>query len=1691
MPSPSRLSSASSPFTLEEFADLVSAALDPHPNQSSCSSPSPSTSTSVNVNRLPSMATDDASDVHGGWAEGVKYQINEVGLSGRGKVQRKHIDLEFNLILWLSLDLQMPMPPTAPRLILSLPWIQDHHHHNPGGRRRNTNALNKTVFHASDERKLDAPQTHLQPPVPSSSTSASASTALPTSSWNTTSGPASTTSPAPTPPRKTNFPAPSPNPTVLITPPPPTQTHTTPEPQSQSRAHVTFALSHQIPIPPPPPIPDFVETVNFGSAKKNTKNSMLLYATPPPLPAGETDSPFPPIVSATMSAVDLGGNCLEALGEGVSGCAGGVSMGRDRSKSRERERERERSRLRTRNSMPVEPVSAHISTSRRDTLRIPSSPIRLDTRHMTSTSFTPASASSVPAYSKTTPKKSPSKLNLHLNSKSTSPTSPTSPTTKSTPNPLALFARIKRQLSRSNVNLNGEASKSCPNTPISGGFRYPAGSPFPPQAQPSPTRMASEDIAHGPQLELGLEYRYDNGFEYQYQLSPTPTSSTPTAPSASHLPFPATTASATASGSYLSLAGQFGFADVDMERSSWGGSGTGSGFKSALDSGFRSGSGLESEMMSVSVAESDVSMSTSRGGRRRNKKKWGGGGRRDSYGASGSAREDRSEITASTSKYGTPLSSLAPRALGGSIFGVKNYYDPQDRDYEYDGYGYGSGSGSSSPSTYSCDSAPLGSVGDEESIIGSSCSFFVELRGRDAARGRSGFEAVGTEMLRERHAEDEDEGTEETEGYRPYVPLVLRHEREQQRQRQRREQERGQRGVLTDAAPRTSKQSTRSIVSGSNSGQASSVSSSSLPPASPPPSDAASSSAGSARRRRRANVPHPLPLPLTPHQYQHAPILTAALPSPPPSPPGPPPPRFSRSLSVSSTESGPPITPCSPLFVVVTDTEGRTTMGMDKGVGVEEESEPVVKQARQIGVSRPIAFSIPPSSPSPSPSSYSTQKAHIVTPNPLSSSSAPAAASLPQFPQTPHRLSRIKTRSRQSTLSIHPAVPLSPPPMGPLPLPPPLRAAARLSLPANANAHIPASTSPGPGMSITEAGTPLRSGSSKRVVSAPDSASLFRTQHEQDGRRAEGAAENAHILANGNGNGRRNSASTMSSCALGSILTSSSASAFRARSVSLSSGSFAAVATASAGVLAAAETSSDGSSISILTSTPEFEEEEDDDEAAARVLAANTLANATRRANAVAMNGWNQEVNKEKEKVPLIGVARQIVRRGSAAAARAVGEDGAGEWTLLLGASPSGSASADVDVDLGRKGMKRTNSVVRLSKAAADASAGGGMLSVPTAMRKDVWEPYGERMRTKSESALRRTTTTKTADASASADTTAAGPGMDGEDWTLSLLGLGTKKKSFAGAAAATAAPISVGGNGGGNDNEDDAFCVPRVVSIGSGIESSAVTVSISGSAAASLEEDAAPHTVADTEGNLKTLSALEKDLEKFNAMLLRAPGIGMSLGLGVGSQRLRHTKSCGVLPGVDEPPPRNAVLRRVEVFSSGAVGSGGSGMASNSTSTSTLEVPSRTKEKKTRAAVSAASLRIDTSPESRPGSGAVRRTSSTSSTCSASSSALASASASSSELTPTALVPPPSDVFPSSPSPSSAPQPPAEPEPELPLLSPASSPGSSASGCARAEQRNSNSTLSVLSALSEVGSSDSSFSGEYYSARSSFTSAL
>lgn len=522
---------------------------------------------------------------------------------------------------------------------------------------------------------------------------------------------------------------------------------------------------------------------------------------------------------------------------------------------------------------------------------------------------------------------------------------------------------------------------------------------------------------------------------------------------------------------------------------------------------------------------------------------------------------------------------------------------------------------------------------------------------------------------------------------------------------------------------------------------------------------------------------------------------------------------------------------------------------------------------------------------------------------------------------------------------------------------------------------------------------------------------------QQEGRNVKEDAKNAHIFTNGSSNQRRNSASTMSSCLLGSIMTSRSSStsmyvsapASRARSVSLSSGSFAAVATA--GALprpAAAESISDGSSI--LTSTQE--EDEDDDAAAARVLAANTLANANRN-RLMSINGG------KKVSVPLIGVGRQIVRRGST---RPIEEDGVGEWTLLLGASEG--------VD--EKRIKRENAVTKMR-----GSAGAGrMLSVPTVLGKDAAGRGAERMRTKSESALCRSATT--------ANTSSTSIAADEQDWTLLLPGLGNKKSFIR--AAATVAPLpsissttSPATVSACESEDDDSLCVPRVVSIGSGIDSAVSASLIKG-------DDNSTSSIAPREsGNLENLQKLEKDLEKFNAMLLRAP----SLGLGA----LKHTKSYGILP-VDEPPPKNAVLRSVEVFSDDAATVGA--MAS----TLSVPLPAAKRIKST------ATLRIDTFS----GSAAVRRVPSTSSTKSSSSS--------SAELTPTVLSPSSSNVF----SMPSQPQPPAQPQPqaEQQSLKSASPP--------RAEQRDS--TLSVGSS-NDIYFSDSSFSGEYYSARSSFTSAL
>ncbi|PPQ98082.1 hypothetical protein CVT26_003309, partial [Gymnopilus dilepis] len=154
-------------------------------------------------------------------------------------------------------------------------------------------------------------------------------------------------------------------------------------------------------------------------------------------------------------------------------------------------------------------------------------------------------------------------------------------------------------------------------------------------------------------------------------------------------------------------------------------------------------------------------------------------------------------------------------------------------------------------------------------------------------------------------------------------------------------------------------------------------------------------------------------------------------------------------------------------------------------------------------------------------------------------------------------------------------------------------------------------------------------------------------------------------------------------------------------------------------------------------------------------------------------------------------------------------------------------------------------------------------------------------------------------------------------------------------------------------------LCVPRVVSSGSGIEDVVMDRSTTPSSSLHMGEghqdrraeeievqpefgaegdpmmEHKERVKANAKANLAKLDALSADLARFNEML-RHSGVSSSSSsfssspystssssspssmpqLSTKDQSLRHAKSCGVLE-VDEPPPRNAVLRMpsVEVF--------------------------------------------------------------------------------------------------------------------------------------------------------------------------------
>ncbi|KDR68758.1 hypothetical protein GALMADRAFT_256596 [Galerina marginata CBS 339.88] len=1370
--------------------------------------------------------------------------------------------------------------------------------------------------------------------------------------------------------------------------------------RSNSRAYRRF--QHQTPLTTTKTNP----TQNWDSNTKTTSRNMLLL-TPPsgaPDPSVATSTA---IVAATMSTVDLGGNCL-ALGGG----SGSKSRGRSRSRSRGRGRNGE--------------VNA---TTNRDAQLDPSSSCWMD----------------APQGKKTGRGKLPH-ISISVPGSSSASASPASTGSTQTPTPTTptasqgLFAKIKRQLSKNNVRLpfpsppsNPTGASSAPPTTLT--FKFP--------------EMGARDEYETSNTTRPVSYSHPMHTQGQTQTQTQTVSFAPTPEPSPTTPIFALY-HAQAFGQHDSVSSLASVSSVASNNRSGDGNGNGNAPGSVFGGGpvsLRKG-GLASAL-SLSTSATDASMSTSRGGKKQKKRRGRNERKRRARGRSGSASGSGSESSGFEVDVG-PFEAVG--GLGNGTFGAaagatvaaalrkEQAEERGDEDV-------------SSPSMYSCESASLSTATsfidieadpdmDAESYIGSSESFFVGLTRDERTSHPSPARLNGTKQSLEAEAEagvDEDDSST-THSYVPYLPLILQHERLQQRL---------QVSLPLSAVRAVGQKAAESRVSlvplPSEAGQAQADERERT--LSRPQSDNGSATRNS-KKPKRTHVPPPLTHP--------APLTRA--PSPPPSPsPSPVPGSGSGSVSrarasristasastASSWESKSPITPRTPFFtaseaslsgngsVVVSfhgHENGSRSSGesLAVGVGVDGDGSVDVHGMREKvgGVVDKIDR---------------TESPVFLTPHPFAQVYTPTRSQSPVPGQN-------KSRSRQNLAAA--GGPVSPPPSGPLPPPPPKTAS-----PAKSSVRRQTQTyAHGPLLAHLQTLSPQasrewpphRHPSPFGIMStfdSTDSVTSSRSEQESEGGVARRGSEEFYMsssaaseLEEGAEEGRnRDADSELSDLELELEFHSAASASF--------SGSGSGSERASEDSLPSLPhphphlnhlqlfklrqthrpTASTASADSCITSTTAAAE-------AAAILAANTRANA----------GINAAVKK-------IGVGRQQIERARRGSGGSAEGDGAGlEWTLCLGDAPApaeGGSQPGVCVvgGLGAASRTRTRKPALTMKAKARAiSPVVAVDSVGSFLRPQTLTVNTQNLRgrTRSESALGRTGS----QGGQFGQKQREKPVRE-EDWTLSLplpkpkewakrlsgassasgigeavegrsaeehhsepvtsqtggvvspscadvdsdLGMDVQSLGAASSESYTSAVDSGADSGLGMGEtrvEEIVLCVPRVVSSGSGMEDAVnsmhriksttrtrkesgmwerqrsrsqiardpvqveeveETTQDDAQVGETQEQQREEGSDEDSEGpfsakervkanareNLAKLDELSADLARFNEML-RSGGARLGRGPSTGGSHrqrlhslqppptspLRHSRSFGVLE-VDEPPPKNAVLRMpsVEVF--------------------------------------------------------------------------------------------------------------------------------------------------------------------------------
>ncbi|KJA21942.1 hypothetical protein HYPSUDRAFT_41554 [Hypholoma sublateritium FD-334 SS-4] len=883
-------------------------------------------------------------------------------------------------------------------------------------------------------------------------------------------------------------------------------------------------------------------------------------------------------------------------------------------------------------------------------------------------------------------------------------------------------------------------------------------------------------------------------------------------------------------------------------------------------------------------------------------------------------------------------------------------------------YSYDYGCSDSAFSTYSTESALVAgslcsyiNIG-EPSIIGSSASFFAALnRGRDGRTGRRGSELDGeSEILEQagfdgefgfpdvtadpdgywdlRHghsaqalAESEDgrqvgsgtaaplasyDGevdTQSVQSYMPYLPLAMQLERKQQGHKTRVSVE----DVASLARSRSSLSSRASFAAstsspsiGRHSTGANSAEMMGLTPlvkSRPRPNSNKYSPPGGKTRR---HVPPPLratPSPSRSSVSSHPYAAAAALQQP-----------YSPTSSASSRS---PITPCTPFFTASEaslegdeedDSESRITSSAEAAGRMEE-------YAMNKALGRHISsdtFGQPRLVPSLSNDASARIRVHVLPPTPTilglvpqytniavrDTSETPSATNLHNdisnsrddgvIHKRNHSISKSRA-SRQGYISSK-VPPMSPPPSGPLPLPP--------------SASPPSSSEISKTLSIAHHRS-LSPQASLEWAPHRHPSPLARTLS----RETQFWDENEGVLHTTDGSNVTSTPESKSSASV-SFVDHDAGSVFHQSSEGLS------------GMESTTNTSDFASFVSDSSSTHTSQTHE---RTRAAVLAANTRANA--------FDGFFHPSKAEK-----IGVGRrQVPHRATTANADARGDlEVDREWTLGLGMPPSPEPAMlfpSVSVDAALSGPSST--VRKRMQLASVATPARRLVIPPTAEHATL------RDRTMSESALSRSARARQ-------------PQMVNEDWTLSLPlpGPATRSpsKNVAAVHESGKAPVIIivpdtdcssvqdssleaasmdqdeldsvldlgpRASMASMEVEQVVISVPRVVTAGSGIERASRSRSTSArrqpTVFESEEEDGVfGGTSALANENLAKLDALSADLARFNELLrqggaqLRRGNEGSaSLLVPPTSRGLKHARSCGVLE-VDEPPPKNAILR-------------------------------------------------------------------------------------------------------------------------------------------------------------------------------------